>query len=95
LNEFTKGLPKEKSCGTKWMTKGGVYQTNLKCQVTFKLIEFDSTITIKWNFHVDEVESSSHTNYDMILGRDFLMETGMDICFSTYTIQWNGITIPM
>ena len=77
------------------MTKGGVYQTNKKCKLPFKLVEFDMQTTINWEFHVDETTKPEDSNYDMIIGRDLLGELGMDICFSTSTIQWRGVSVPM
>ncbi|HEY9708671.1 MAG TPA: reverse transcriptase family protein, partial [Oculatellaceae cyanobacterium] len=95
LNDFTHGYKASKVEVTRWMTKGGIYQTNKKCKVPFKLIEFDMQTTINWEFHIDETTKPEHSNYDMIIGRDLLGELGIDICFSTNTIQWRGVSVPM
>ena len=34
-------------------------------------------------------------SYDMIIGWDLLHELGIDIKFSTKTIEWGGVSIPM
>ena len=95
LNEFTTGYGAVKAETTKWMTKGGIYQTTKKCKLPFKLVEFDMQTTVNWEFHVDETSKSESSNYDMIVGRDLLGELGMDICFSTSTIHWRGVSVPM
>jgi hypothetical protein len=35
------------------------------------------------------------SNYDTIIGWDLLHELGIDIKFSTKTIEWDGVSIPM
>jgi hypothetical protein len=35
------------------------------------------------------------SNYDMIIGRDLLHELCIDVKFSTKTIEWDGVSIPM
>ena len=94
LNEFTLGMAKTSNSITRWTTKGGDYQTNMKCKVTFTFPEFDMNSTVNWEFHVG-TETSASSSYDMIIGRDLLFKMGMGICFSSKTIQWNGLERPM
>jgi hypothetical protein len=46
---------------------------------------------IAWNLHV----TKSLGAYDMILGRDLLTDLGIDIRFSTNTVEWDNSEIPM
>ena len=65
--------------------------TNKKCQVEFKMTEFDVEKVIEWNFHV----TPRSFGYDMIVGRDLLEPLGIDIKYSSKAIEWDGISIPM
>ena len=40
------------------------------------------------DFHVDDLQNNSM--YDMIIGRDLLLELMLDLCLSDYTIKGNG-----
>jgi hypothetical protein len=46
---------------------------------------------IEWNFHIFK---DLH-NYDMIIGRDIMKDLGIDVRFSTSTIDWDGASIPL
>ena len=41
-----------------------------------------------WRFHVDDLQKNSR--YDMIIGRDLLLELKLDLYFSNFTIKGNG-----
>jgi len=45
--------------------------------------------------HVDPTQQSSNDNYDIIPGKDFMQEFGIDILNSSLTLRWDGIEIPM
>jgi hypothetical protein len=49
---------------------------------------------IEWDCYVDESDPDSCL-YDMIIGRDLMIELGIDICFSTAEIKWDNASIPM
>ena len=34
-------------------------------------------------------------NYDLIIGRDLMLEVGIDVCFSTAEIKWDNASTPM
>ena len=34
-------------------------------------------------------------NYDVIIGRDLMLEIGIDLCFSNTEIRWDNASIPM
>jgi hypothetical protein len=50
---------------------------------------------VKFDCHVDPTQRSSNTNYDIILGKDFMQELGINILNSSLTLHWDGIEVPM
>jgi hypothetical protein len=50
---------------------------------------------VTWTFHVDSHTKSSSAGYDMIIGRDFLFNLGIDIKFSSGTLKWEDTKILM
>ena len=79
---------------TKWVTKGGEFNTSKKCEVFFTLPAFHEHREIKWNCFVEESNPNSNS-YDIIIGRDLLHELGIDLCFSTAKMTWDNTSIPM
>ena len=59
----------------------------------FSLPEFHENRVITWKTHLTTDESLG--KYDMILGRDALLELGIDLKFSSCTIEWNTAEVPM
>ena len=55
------------------------------------LPELSTTKRIVWDFHVTKQQMS----YDLIIRRDLLRELGIALAFSTDTIQWEDIEMPM
>ena len=51
------------------------------------LPELHATNRMTWNFHVDDLQK--HSRYDMIMGRDLLLELKLDLCFYDCTIKGN------
>lgn len=78
---------------TKWSTKAGVFETNKTCKVQFILPEFDQNKIIEWTMHVDD--STSNSNYDMIIGTDLMVELGMNIEFDRQVMTWEQATVPL
>jgi transposase InsO family protein len=96
LNEFAKGLERTNSdLKESWLTKGGIFYTKGKCKVPMILPDFTRTVKITFPCHVDPTQTSDETNYDMILGRDFMHKVGIDLLLKTYMIVWDGIEVPM
>jgi hypothetical protein len=95
LNEFTKGLPKKFDKTEKWTTKGGTFTTKGKCKVPMILADFTRSTTVEFDCYVDPTKKSSKYNYDLILGKDFMQELGIDIINSQLMLRWNGIDVPM
>jgi hypothetical protein len=96
LNEFTKGLPKKRIREAEvWATKGGTFVTKGKCRVPMVLADFTRSTTVSFDCYVDPTQTSNDTNYDLILGKDFMQCFGIDILNSSLTLLWNGIEVPM
>lgn len=95
LHEFTQGLPTVAGRPEQWMTKGGTFTTTGKCRVPMILADFTRSTTIKYDCYVDSTQKSSTSNYDLILGKDFQQEFGIDILNSSLTLRWEGIEVPM
>ena len=95
LNEFTRGLPKKFGETERWATKGGIFTTKGICKVPMILTDFTRSTTVEYDCYVDPTQKSSESNYDLILGKDFQQEFGIDILNSNLTLKWNGIEVPM
>ena len=59
------------------------------------LPDFTRQTKVEFDCHVDPTQKSINTNYDIILGKDFMQELGIDILNSSLTLRWDGIEIPM
>ena len=84
-----------KSVPQTWNTKGGAFKTSRKADVSFTLPEFGTQRTIRTQVFVDTSTKSKDIDYDMIIGSDLLTKLGIDVCFSTYTIHWDGMEASM
>ena len=58
--------------------------TNLKVKIYLTLPEFSATKIILLDFHVDD---SAKGRYDMVLVRDILTASGLNIKFSEHIIE--------
>ena len=67
---------------------GGQFTTDKSRLVTFSLPEFNLRKQISWVFHVDDRSKSSNT-YDMIIGRDLLVELDIILNFNDKTVTWD------
>jgi hypothetical protein len=75
-----------------WSPNSGKFNTCYEVPLTIVLPEFSSSMEVQWSCAIDENPNST---YDMILGRDLQSALRMDILFSTGTLVWNEISIPM
>ena len=91
-SKFVANLRLKNDATTKWLTSAGEFVTKKQVDAHYMLTEFHEARVIQSRLHVIEGPSS---RYDMILGRDVLKELGIDIKFSTETIEWDGVSIPM
>ena len=62
--------------------------TTHKTNVEMVLPKLDTTQSMMWSFHVDDLRKNSR--YDMIIGWYLLLELKLDLCFSDYKIKGNG-----
>ena len=67
-----------------WNTQAGNINTNLKFKIKLTLPEYIATKIVMWNCHMYE---SSKGRYDMILGRDLLIDLGLNLKFSDHIIK--------
>ena len=84
-------LKKLQKSETVWTTPAGALQTTHKCNAQFTIPELHDNKLIGWDLHVTKNLGA----YDMILGRDVLSDLGIDLRFSSMTIEWDGSEIPM
>jgi len=82
------------SSKSRWSTKAGTFQTNRKCKVNFTLPAFHAKRQINWNCYVDETPNQE-AHYDMIIGRDVLLDVGIDLIFSKKEMVWDNASVPM
>ena len=87
-------LKTSKDKKTNWSTKGGNFSTSGKCLVNFTLPALHEHRVITWNCYVDNSDPKS-CNYDLIIGRDLMLEIGIDLCFSNTEIRWDNASIPV
>jgi len=59
------------------------------------LTDFTRSTTVEYDCYVDPTKKSSKYHYDLILGKDFQQEFGIDILNSQLMLTWNGIEVPM
>jgi len=78
-----------------WATKGGNFVTKIECPITFDLPEFTSSREFTWTCAIDASSTNDQQKYDMIIGRDLQQHLKLDIVWSTSTLHWDGLTIPM
>ena len=70
---------------TDWNTAAGTFSTNSKVKLDLKLPELSPSAAIDLVAHVYKGDL---VNYNVIIGREDLLELGIDIKFSTSTIEW-------
>jgi hypothetical protein len=73
---------------------GGQLTTDKIGLVTFSLPESYLKKLISWKFYVDDHSKSSST-FDMIIGRDLLVELGIILNFNSHSVTWDTDSIPM
>ena len=80
-----------------WHTQAGNIATDLKVGLDFTLPEISATNSVTWKFHADD---SIKGRYDMILGRNILIELGLNLKLFDRIIEaddgyFKGSTAPM
>ena len=92
--EASKGLPKVKSEPVKWATKAGTFQTNQKSKIRLKLPAFHEHKEVHWQAYV-EPTATDQGRYDMIIGRDLMLDIGLDLIFSEEKMVWDRAEVKM
>ena len=92
--KYGKSVKSTETNYTEWETPAGDFRTKEKKIIKFKLDEFSSSKQISWNFNV--VPTTTHDiGYDMIIGRDLMVELGIIIDFEKKTMTWAEATMGM
>ena len=84
--KYGKSVKYTESNSIEWETPAGDFCTNDKKEIKFKLDEFSSSKTIEWVFNV--APKHHDIGYDMIIGRDHLLELVIIINFEKKTMLW-------
>ena len=74
-----------------YSTGSGTLKTKYESTEHLMLPEFNDKKNITWHFSVFE---GSDVGYDVVIGRDLMLELGMKISFAKKTVSWEGIEIP-
>ena len=93
-SSLVKKLRQKTDARTDWNTAAGTFSTTATVKLDMKLPELSPSATIELGAHVHKGDLA---NYDVIIGREDLLELGIDIKFSTSTIEWPRMNavIPM
>ena len=78
-----------------YSTADGMYCTTHGIKVPFCMSEFSSSEIINHNFNVNNYEVNSCIVYDMIIGRDLLVQLVLTADFKCKVLQWDGATVHM
>ena len=73
-----------------WTTPGGNMTTSSKVKAQFTIPELHDKCLIEWDVHVTKTLGA----YDMIIGRDLLQFLGIDVLFSSMSVEWEGASMP-
>lgn len=68
--------------------------TDHVCKITFKMPLFNKHRDITWRSHVDPADHNL-CKYNLIIGRDLLLELGIPLQFSKASIIWDNAEITM
>ena len=64
-------------------------------KVPFCIPEFSSSNIINHLFHGNNDKGKSGIGYDMIIGRDLMVQLGLTADFKRQVLQWDGATVHM
>ena len=90
-SSLVKNLKSQKTQKQQWNTAAGKIHTNKLAKLMFNLPEFYESKIVQCWAHVFEAK----LNYDMIIGRDLMMQLGININFKNKTINWMDAEVPM
>ena len=78
-----------------YSTATGVYRTTHDVKVHFCMLEFSSSKIINNCFHVDNKKGESGIGYDMIIGRDQMLQIALKAGFKRQVLQLDGAPVHM
>ena len=78
-----------------YSTATGVYCRTHDVKVPFFIPDFSSSKITYHRFHVDNNKVNSRIGYDMIIGRDLMVNLGLTTNFKHQVLQWDGATVHM
>ena len=74
-----------------WNTMAGKFATNTSAKIAIKLPELSNSAEFSLKAHVISTES----NYDLIIGRDFLSQIGIILNFQDHVITYKHVDVNM
>ena len=89
---YERKMPSNK---VEYSTADGMYCTTHGIKVPFCMLEFSSSKIINHLFNVNNNEVNSGIVYDMIIGRDLLVQLVLTADFKCKVLQWDGATVHM
>ena len=72
-----------------------MYCTTNDVKVPFCIPELFSGKKINHRFHIDNDKGDSGIGYDMIIGRDLMVQLKLTADFKRQVLQWDGATVYM
>ena len=78
-----------------YSTATGIYFTTHDVKVPFCMQDFSSRKRIDHQFYVDNNKCESGIGYDMIIGRDLMVQLGLMAEFKRQVLQWDVATVHM
>ena len=83
---------KMRSNKVQYSTTAGVYCTTHDFKVPFCIPELSIIRIINHRFYVDNDKGESGIGYDMIIGRDLMVQIVLTTDFKRQVLQWDGAT---
>ena len=78
-----------------YSTSTVIYCMTHDVKVPFTMLEFSSSKIIPYHFHVDTNEGELCIGYDMIIGRNLMIQLGLSSDFKRQVLQRDGGTVTM
>jgi hypothetical protein len=89
--KFTKHLRIVEDSSKIWKTMEGNFCTTKKTTTQFIIPELHENKVIQHDMYI----AKDLGNYDVIIGRDIQLKLGLDVCFSSLEIRWDGAVTSM
>ena len=88
LNIIYSSKNKRKESKKRYSTGSGTLKTKYESVEQLMLPKFSDKKNITWHFSLFE---NNEVGYDVVIGRDLMLELGMEISFVKKTVAWEGI----